>query len=188
MAIEQGRRGVIIVRRGGSGSGAAATFAARLLTVLFGGLFVAVGSAVVAIALGYLPARMAAPAWVVACAGAVFIAGGGLVIFEALPLSAAFRKALYVLFLAALAAPFHWTAFGPGDREFTRTSNGGGVEHTRPASETGGRIAFGIGAVVLDAVIVASLLSVFRRRGRDAMDAPTVPRTARTLPGGRASR
>lgn len=151
-------------------------FAARLLTVLFGGVFVAVGGAVVAVALGHLPARMTAPPWVVAAAGSVFIAGGGLVIFEAFPVSTAFKKALHIAFIAALALPFNWTAFGPGEREFTGTTEVNGAARSARASEASGRIAFGIGAVLLDLVVVAYVVALFRARTGGPVDAPTVPR------------
>jgi hypothetical protein len=164
----------MLIRRTTARTSAPTTFAARLFTVLFGGVLVAVGSAIVAVALGHVPARMNAPPWVVASAGGVFIAGGGLLVFEAFPVTAAFKKALHILFIAALALPFNWTAFGPGEREFNRTTSINGVAYSTPASETGGRIAFGIGAVVLDLIVVAFVVALLRDRRR--IDAPTVPR------------
>jgi hypothetical protein len=149
----------------------------RAGTVLFGGLFVAVGAAIVAVALGGLPGRMLVPAWVVASAGSVFVAGGGLVICEAFAVGAVFRKGVRILFVAALALPFHWTAFGPGEREISRTTSVHGVAHSAPASETGGRIAFGVGAVLLDLALLGLLVGALRRP-RAVMDTPTVP-----LPG-----
>jgi hypothetical protein len=154
--------------------------ATRLLTVLFGSVFVAVGCLVVAVALGLIPARMTAPPWVVVAAGSVFIAAGGLVIFEAFPVSSAFRKALHIAFIAALALPFNWTAFGPGERAFTRTTSVGGTTRSAPASEASGRLAFGIGAVMLDLIVLAYLLALVRGRTRRAADAPTLQRV--TLP------
>jgi hypothetical protein len=154
--------------------------AARLLTVLFGGVFVAVGGLIVAVALGHVPARLAAPPWVVAAAGSVFIAGGGLVIFEAFPVRPAFKKALHIAFIAALALPFNWTAFGSGEREFTRTTSVDGTRRSAPASEASGRLAFGIGAVILDVIVLAYLVALVRGRPRDETDSTTLPRA--TLP------
>jgi hypothetical protein len=147
----------------------------RLGLLLFGALFLAIGGAIMAVALGHLPGRTQAPGWVIASAGGVFAAGGGLIVFEALAVRPAFKAVLQILLIAALAVPFHWVAFGPGERRFNATTSVPGVSQSAPAGETAGRIAFGVGSVLLD-LVLAGLVVAALRRPRSAMDTPTVPR------------
>jgi hypothetical protein len=67
-------------------------------------------------------------------------------------------------------------AFGPGERQFTsRTSAGFGVGSLSSVSsghELGGRVAFGVFAVLLDLLIVSPLLVWLWRRWRAGAGTP----------------
>jgi hypothetical protein len=131
------------------------------LQLLVGLVALTAGAAILAVAAGVIrvPASsLHAPLWVIAAAGLVFIFGGlsavaPLAITSAVAASEqtrAQRKSIKLiqhllacLMLSSFAAIACWVGFGPGDREFTATTNFGAVERTSPASETTGRFVFG---------------------------------------------
>jgi hypothetical protein len=53
-----------------------------------------------------------------------------------------------------LAAVFNWVAFGPGERRFGGAISVPFVAVSGPASEWSGRVAFGIGATLIDLFLV----------------------------------
>ena len=62
-----------------------------------------------------------------------------------------------------LAIVANWVAFGGGERRFTTTTSiNGTVVASRPVSERSGRFVFGVGAVILDGVLVVLLIRRFR--------------------------
>ena len=124
------------------------------------------GAAVVAAAAGILPTQpgaMQAPRWVVACAGAIFMAGAFV------PLNATFGLPDWVNRLVALtvglglATVFNWIAFFPGERHFTSTISIPGAQLSAPSSELTGRIVFGCGALFCDAIVLYAVWQAVRQ-------------------------
>ena len=62
------------------------------------------------------------------------------------------------------AAPFHWIAFGPGPRQFSMSFSIPFLSMRSGASETPGRIAFGLGAVAIDVILVAAVVRLVRAK------------------------
>ena len=135
----------------------------RAATVI-GAMFVGVGLLVVLVAADIIPAddkSFHAPRWVVSACGLFFmLAGVALAITSApgAPEGAGHTTWRSLLLggtiVGLLAAVFNWIAFGPGERRF-----GGGialpfVSVSGPSSEWTGRVAFGIGAVLVDLFLV----------------------------------
>jgi hypothetical protein len=128
----------------------------------------AAGGAIIGVAAGWLPAdprRIHAPHWLLAVAGLAFVACGFA------PLAARARPGSWPARIAglgtigALTVMANWVAFGSGPRRF---SGGLGVGELAISpghpSALGGRIAFGIGAVILDGIVV---LAIARRLRAD---------------------
>jgi hypothetical protein len=101
------------------------------------------------------PGKAHAPGWVVVCAGLVFLLGGVAAMLGGLagadgrtgelPASAprwlrAGQSLLGVAITTCFGLVGTWIAIGPGDRKFTGTF---------PIGETGGRIVFGVGALMI---------------------------------------
>jgi hypothetical protein len=139
--------------------------------VVLGGVFVAMGLLVVCIAAGLFAhpeAPLEAPRWVGVCAGLMFVlvgaacivgfgVAGGAAPDGDLPPGTPFgvRLTQYFLGLAIvslLAAIFAWIAFAPGPRQFAMVVPFLGRSI---ASETVGRIAFGVGAVLIAVFLIA---------------------------------
>jgi hypothetical protein len=103
-------------------------------------LSMAIGAFIVSASTGVAPgAEGGEPPGVVAAAGVVFLLAG----LAMLAHSERIRSTLVILILVALAGIGTWIAVGPGERII----NVDGVVQGR-ASAIGGRVAFGIGAVV----------------------------------------
>jgi hypothetical protein len=146
---------------------------------VLGALFLAAGLSIVLVAAGVSPAdenRFRAPRWVVSAAGLCFVLAGVALATTVAPGApeAAGRPTWRSFLLGGtlvglMAAIFHWIAFGPGERHF-----GGGiglpfVSVSGPASEWTGRAAFGIGAVLMDVLLIwmtARSLRALLGRGR----------------------
>jgi len=117
---------------------------------LFGPLLLAAGGLGLAVAFGLIqlePSRTHAPLWI----------GGAIGV--------------------SLASVFNWVAFGPGERHFTtRTSVGSGaigVTTVADGGELGGRIAFGVFALLLDLLIASPLIVWLWRRVRSSAGSPS---------------
>ncbi len=128
--------------------------------------FFACGAAVLAVATGVLPARpgtLEAPRWVVGCVGAVFMAGAFV------PLNATFGLPGWANQLVALtvgiglALVFNWVAFFPGERHFTGGISVPGLQLRGPSSETLGRVMFGLGALLADAIVIIGVWRQLRQ-------------------------
>jgi hypothetical protein len=142
-----------------------------LLMIGIGGFFSLVGLGVVPPPGG--PKNLHAPLWIVLCAGLAFLLGGlafGLnTIGGANPETGELpkdaprwipiaRHAIGVMIFASFATIGSWIAFGPGERAF-----GGTV----PIGSIGGRIVFGIGAIIVWLCTIAYAVSGARKlRGR----------------------
>ncbi len=144
-----------------------AFLAAALFSVCMGGvIFLA--------ALGAIPSdpqSFQAPRWVVAAGGLLFMLAGMAVAFQGLRQTSFGRTPVWELcnallamgLVLLLAIPFHWVAFGPGERRFT---GGWGLPFLRvsaPPSELPGRALFGTAAVFLDVVFLWGTFSAVRR-------------------------
>lgn len=108
-------------------------------TAQFAGFFaVAMGLLVVALSADLIrvqPDKFHAPRWVAAAGGLTFVLGG-----------------LMLLLLLAVVA--NWVAFGPGERRFSGVFSVGFWRSEANPGELGGRIVFGIGAVILDLFLI----------------------------------
>jgi hypothetical protein len=128
--------------------------------VVLGAICVAAGLLIVLVAADVIPtdpARFQAPRWVVSAGGLMFVvAGVALATFSAPGAPEGAGQTTWRSFLLGgtivglMAAILNWIAFGPGERRF-----GGGlavpfVSVGGPASEWSGRVAFGIGAVLVN--------------------------------------
>ena len=114
-----------------------------------------------------------APRWVVACAGAAFLFFGSWLAAlyatgydptrekETLP-SARVQLLVLVPGMLFFAAPFHWIAFGRGPREFSSTFSTPFFATRHASSGLGGRVMFGIGAILIDAILVAAVVRLAR--------------------------
>lgn len=123
------------------------------LRLFFGGLFAAPGLLLIASSLGITDAiswAIRVPVWGALLVGLPFVAMGAMIASglksfgdEDTSVSPEIKLALLLSFLVPLALMFLWTGFGPGEREFTRTTTFGSTEVTGPGDELTGRIIFG---------------------------------------------
>ena len=151
---------------------------------------VAVGTAVsgmgiliVLLAVGIIPgaeASLEAPRWVVATAGLAFVlAGAAVIVGYAVAGGAApdgdlppgtprwvrvTQSLLGLGIIVSLAAVGTWVAFGPGPRSFSVTLPFVG---RGPGDETVGRVAFGIGAVLMWIFLVVFVVVSVQRIRRN---------------------
>ncbi|MDD4928923.1 MAG: hypothetical protein PHP85_06565 [Gallionella sp.] len=141
--------------------------------VLLGGMVMSLAGGVIAAALlGYVPMNASGvkvPLFVLWATALVFLFAGFAMLLSRLSSVIAGWFALGSLLCFVLI--FNWIAFGPGERSFTSRSGmgAGGMSSSRssPASETEGRIVFGIFAGGMDALIAYGLIASLRRRGRE---------------------
>jgi hypothetical protein len=95
-----------------------------------------------------------APDWVVGTAGVMFVMGGIVVWFQ----ETGWGKAVAALFgfamLFGLAAIANWVAFGPGERGCSGSLSIAFGFTSRAAGELECRSAFGIGAGMMDAIVL----------------------------------
>jgi len=142
---------------------------------LFGPLLLAAAALGLAVAFGLIrlePSRTHAPLWIVGAIGVSFAAMGLVLLLDGVEAFKRIRGWLAFVFLVSFAAVFNWVAFGPGERHFTtRTSVGSGaigVTSVAEGGELGGRIAFGVFAVLLDLLIASPLILWLWRRMRSS--------------------
>jgi len=113
-----------------------------------------------------------APRWAVAAVGMAFALAGAMVTLNGLKsgfgdhiLFKWTYNAMLLMFMILFAAPFHWVAFGSGERSFrSSTSLGvGAVSITQSGGgETSGRLVFGFGAVLMDIFILFILYRIIQ--------------------------
>lgn len=147
-------------------------------TAWVGALFGVVGLAILFVALGIIPtdeSKFHAPHWVVGAAGLMFFLAGIAILTGPPPGAPEASRTTWRTFLlglgvvGALAAVFNWVAFGPGPRQFSGGISIPFVAIASRQSEGSGRVAFGIGAVLIDlflAFIVVRGLRDLLGRGR----------------------
>ena len=140
-----------------------------LAVALIGGaFFAATGLLIYAALLDFLPGKppvFHAPRAIIWLAGSVFFCAGiGIAVYRFLPRIAG---ACALFAILAFVATFNWIAFGPGERNFTKSTSAGSgaVTTTRKgkASELEGRIVFGLVAGFFDALILYGLYRSIRK-------------------------
>jgi hypothetical protein len=142
---------------------------------LFGPLLLAVGGLELAVAFGWIgldASRLHAPLWLLGAMGVSFVSIGLVLMLDGIEALRRLRGRLGFVFLVSFASIFNWVAFGPGERHFTtRTSVGSGavgVTTVAEGGELGGRLAFGVFAVLLDLLIASPLILWLWRRVRSS--------------------
>ena len=144
-----------------------------------------VGAVIVVVSFFGSSQKFHAPRWVVASIGGAFLFFGGWLAAvyargydpkrpqETLP-SAKIQLVVLVPGLLLFAAPFHWIAFGRGPRAFSSTFSLPFLSISGRASEMSGRVMFGLGALLIDIIMVTAAMRLLRsgRRG-DTMTSPT---------------
>ena len=145
--------------------------------IVFGVLMAVVGIGIIAAGAWAPQKDVHAPRWVIAAAGGAFLFFGSwtAVVYalgydpkrsaETLP-PPLVQLAFFVPGIVFLALPFHWVAFGPGPRAFSGSFSLPFLWISRRSGELSGRIAFGIGAVVMDLIVVAITVTLLRRAAR----------------------
>ena len=144
------------------------TIACGLVAALIGLFYVLQGAGFVEVT---VRPKETSPGWLAIVIGLIFMSGGGAVIIQTvfkggnpsdagLPATAplGFRliqNTLVFMIVAGLGIVSSWVAFGPGPRQFT----GSGAVF----GETGGRIAFGIGASIIWIVLLAIGIGLARQ-------------------------
>lgn len=140
----------------------ATTVLFRVLLFLFGSCFLAAGSFIFLAVLNLIPNSLSHTS-----AGTVFgtlgsatfaFAGLGMVLYAVGLPNVAAKAGLMALL--AFVLTFNWIAFGPGERQFQTTSSSSwGGKRVSTASETEGRILFGLAALVMDGLILFPLFT-----------------------------
>jgi hypothetical protein len=132
---------------------------------LFGPLLLAVGGLELAVASGWIgldASRLHAPLWLLGATGVSFVSIGLVLLMDGIEALERVKGWLAFVFLVSFTSIFNWVAFGPGERHFTTSSSVGvgpvGVSSASSGHELGGRIAFGIFAVLLDLLIASPLI------------------------------
>lgn len=119
-------------------------------------------------------AKFHAPRWVVGSMGGAFLFFGAWTAAvyalgydpqrsdETLP-SPAVQLAVLIPGILLFAAPFHWIAFAPGPRQFSTTISIPFISVRQSGGGLGGRFMFGIGALLVDAILVAAVVRLVRQ-------------------------
>ncbi len=144
------------------------TWAAGLLSIGMG-LFI------VLLALGWIPGgadRAQAPRWVIAAAGTVFGLGGAAVLLQAAGAASegegagavrGLQEALGLALILLLAVIANWVAFGSGERAFSGSVTLFFWTLSTEVAQRIGRIVFGLGAVLMDLILVWAVVNNIRR-------------------------
>jgi hypothetical protein len=147
--------------------------------VALGAVVALVGIAIIAVGLFAPAGKFEAPRWVVMSAGGAFFLFGG---WTAVLYAAGFdpknpdatmppplvQLAVFLPAFLCLAAPFHWVAFGPGPRAFSTSVSLPFTSASRVSHGWTGRAAFGAGAILMDVMVVALVVSVVNKSRRRA--------------------
>jgi hypothetical protein len=143
--------------------------------LVFGSIFIFAGAFIFLTAIDVIHApdeNFNAPRWVIAAVGLAFALAGAMVIVKGLesgfgddPIYKWISTGMILAFLVFFAAPFNWVAFGPGERSFSGSTSIGPIAVNQSgASDFGGRMAFGIGAILMDILIIYILFRLLRGR------------------------
>jgi hypothetical protein len=142
-----------------------------LFLAVFGGIFVLVGAFIIMVGIGVIDGDVYAPSWVIIITGLVFGISGIMVMVNGLRemvgldnlILRRMYHALLLFMLISFAVPFHWVAFGSGERQFSSSTSLGGVSVSgSPGGNLGSRIAFGVAALFIDLIIVWVMVRIVR--------------------------
>lgn len=103
------------------------------------------------------------PSWLGATAGGILILGGIALLLGQRPRPDSFSYVLFVLIFGAFAAIGNWIAFGPGPRQCEVAIVGSLFESASVANEITCRVGFGIGAAIMDGVLIWMAAGTLRR-------------------------
>jgi hypothetical protein len=98
-----------------------------------------------------------------------------------IPLNAAFglpgwlNQLIGLTVSLGLALVFNWVAFFPGERHFSSTFSVPGVSISTGGGQLAGRILFGLGALLADAIVLHALWWQLRRARTPAPHDPGAP-------------
>ena len=133
----------------------------RPAAIFMGALTFLCGAAVLAAATGVLPTHpgsFEAPRWVVGCAGVIFMAGAFVPVNAAFGLPNWANQLVGLTVALGFATVFNWIAFFPGERHFSGTTfSVPGLQISGGTSQITGRIMFGLGALLCDAILLHGL-------------------------------
>jgi hypothetical protein len=135
---------------------------------LFALTFWTAGLAIIGVALGWIPIAaqdIHAPRWVGGAAGVTFIAAGFAPLVGRWGPASIMSQIVSAGVVLPLTLVANWVAFGPGVRQFSGGLSFGFFALSQRTSELSGRIAFGIGAILLDILIV--MFVVRRLQGKN---------------------
>lgn len=149
----------------------------RPVAVCMALLCFAIGALILCAAAGLLPAHATThettPRWVVGCIGLVFLAGAFAPLNAAFALPNWLNQLTGIAAVAGLALVFNWVAFFPGERHFSMSAGVPGMRLGGAGSSLGGRLMFGLAAIMGDAMVVWGVWRVLRRGSTpDAAAAP----------------
>jgi len=144
--------------------------------LLFGNLFIVIGALIFLMAVDVFPIPdedINAPRWVLAMGGVSFALAGVMVTLNGLksgfgdhPIYKWTYNILLLMFMVIFVTPFHWVAFGPGVRTFNSSTSVGAVAISQGGSgDIGGRLAFGLGAILVDILILYVIFRIIQ--GKD---------------------
>jgi len=140
----------------------------RWIPLLFGGVAFLMGVLILGAHLGVVPTdggRFTAPPAVILAIGFGLLVGAGI-FWLPRTAPAVVRSGLLLLALGLLAVVCNWTAFA-SEVIYSSSTSIGPVSFSG-SDQVGGRIAFGLAALLVDAAIVATIVGWIRsaRRGR----------------------
>ena len=152
-------------------------------TILVGLVLALAGVAIILVSVYGDSGKFNAPRWVVGSMGGAFLFFGiwTAVAYamgydprrseETLP-SPSVQLAVLIPGILLFAAPFHWVAFGPGPRQFSMTFSIPFLSVRHPGGAVVGRILFGFGALLVDAILVAAVVRLVRQMERRKLALP----------------
>jgi hypothetical protein len=103
------------------------------------------------------------PPWIAGVAGGLFLLFGNAIAFAGTTWFRGAQRYLALPIVAGFAAIGNWIAFGEGPRECSGGISFLFVSISGPSSEIECRIAFGIGALILDAALLWFLAAQLRK-------------------------
>lgn len=143
---------------------------ARVATSLMGCLFCLGGLMALAATQGWIPSEQAMDRTTVVftlMAAVLFTGAGlGMVLWGLGQTTWAARMAVATALAFVLA--FNWIAFGPGERQFTRSVSASSatarIESAQQVSDAEGRVVFGLFSLALDGLTLLAVVAWWRRR------------------------
>ena len=141
--------------------------------LIFGSIFIIAGAVIFLMSIDIYHVsdeNFNVPRWVVAIMGMVFSLAGALAVLNGLkssfgdqPLYKWVYNGLLLMFMVLFAIPAYWVAFGSGERSFENSTSFGVVSASQGGGgESSGHLVFGIGAILMDVIILYILYGIFQ--------------------------